>query len=140
MTSTATYELRVAGHLDDHWSACLGDLTLIRRDDGTTSLTGPLADQAQLHGVLATVRDMGVTLLSLQAFDPEAGQAEPSPPTPPAVLERPLRTATSPNHELFHPSHVEQRRSPLTRALARHRGDKQHGGSRSRRIPWFTMV
>jgi hypothetical protein len=74
MTSTATYELRVAGHLDDHWSAWLGDLTLTRHDDGTTTLTGPIADQAQLHGVLAAVRDMGVTLLSVQACDPDAGK------------------------------------------------------------------
>ena len=60
MTSaTATYELRVAGHLDDHWSARLGDLTLTRNRDGTTTLTGPIADQAQLHGVLAAVRDLG---------------------------------------------------------------------------------
>ena len=72
MTSTATYELRVAGHLDDHWSAWLGDLTLTHHDDGTTALTGPIADQAQLHGVLAAVRDMGVTLLSLRACDPDA--------------------------------------------------------------------
>jgi hypothetical protein len=76
MTSTATYELRVAGHLDDHWSAWLGDLTLTRHDDGTTALTGPVADQAQLHGVLAAVRDMGVTLLSLQACVPDAGKAD----------------------------------------------------------------
>jgi hypothetical protein len=77
MTSTpATYELRVAGHLDDHWSAWLGDLTLTRHDDGTTTLTGPIADQAQLHGVLAAVRDLGVTLLSLQACDPDAPTAQ----------------------------------------------------------------
>jgi hypothetical protein len=76
MTSTTTrYELRVAGHLDDHWAAWLGDLTLTRHDDGTTALTGPIADQAQLHGVLAAVRDMGVTLLSLQACDPDAGKS-----------------------------------------------------------------
>jgi hypothetical protein len=52
-TATATYEIRVAGHLDDHWSATLGDLTLVRLDDGTTSLAGSLVDQAQLHSVLA---------------------------------------------------------------------------------------
>jgi hypothetical protein len=77
MTSTAaTYELRVAGHLDDHWSAWFGELTLTRHDDGTTALTGPIADQAQLHGVLAAVRDLGVTLLSLQACDPDADAGE----------------------------------------------------------------
>ena len=71
MTTTATtYELRVAGHLDDHWSAILGGLFLVRHDDGTTTLTGPLVDQAQLHGVLAAVRDLGAPLLSLRAVDP----------------------------------------------------------------------
>ena len=66
-TATTTYEVRVEGHLDDHWSAWLGDLTLVRQDDGTTVLTGPITDQAQLHGVLAAVRDLGAPLLSVQA-------------------------------------------------------------------------
>jgi hypothetical protein len=66
---TATYEIRVAGHLDDHWAARLGDLTLVRLDDGTTRLTGPLIDQAQLHGVLARIRDLGVPLLTLRTLD-----------------------------------------------------------------------
>jgi RimJ/RimL family protein N-acetyltransferase len=60
-----TYEFRVDGHLDDHWSVWLDGLTLDRQDDGTTTLAGPLADQAQLHGLLARLRDMGATLVSL---------------------------------------------------------------------------
>ncbi len=68
-SGTATYEIRVAGHLDDHWAATLGDLTLVRLDDGTTSLTGPVIDQAQLHGVLARIRDLGVPLLTLRTLD-----------------------------------------------------------------------
>jgi hypothetical protein len=67
-TGTATYEIRVAGHLDDHWAPTLGDLTLIRLDDGTTTLTGPIVDQAQLHGVLARIRDLGVPLLTLRTL------------------------------------------------------------------------
>jgi RimJ/RimL family protein N-acetyltransferase len=63
------YELRVAGHLDDHWATLLGGLSLTHRPDGTTTLTGPLADQAQLHGVLTRVRDVGVPLLSLRNLD-----------------------------------------------------------------------
>jgi len=69
MTGTTTYEIRVAGHLDDHWSSALGDLALVRLDDGTTSLTGPVIDQAQLHGLLARVRDLGVPLLTVRALD-----------------------------------------------------------------------
>jgi hypothetical protein len=68
-TGTVTYEIRVAGHLDDHWSATLGDLALVRLDDGTTSLKGPVLDQAQLHGVLARIRDLGVPLLTLRTSD-----------------------------------------------------------------------
>lgn len=68
-TGTATYEIRVAGHLDDHWAAALGDLTLVRLDDGTTSLTGPVADQAQLHGVLTRIRDLGTPLLALRTLE-----------------------------------------------------------------------
>ncbi len=65
----ATYEIRVAGHLDDHWAATLDDLRLDRLDDGTTTLTGPLIDQAQLHGLLARIRDLGVALLTLRTVD-----------------------------------------------------------------------
>jgi hypothetical protein len=68
-SDTARYEIRVAGHLDDHWAATLGDFTLVRLDDGTTSLTGPLVDQAQLHGVLTRIRDLGVPLLMLHTLD-----------------------------------------------------------------------
>jgi hypothetical protein len=73
----ATYEIRVAGHLDDHWATTLGDLTLVRLDDGTTSLTGPVIDQAQLHGVLAAVRDLGVPLLTLRTLDAPVQQPPP---------------------------------------------------------------
>jgi len=61
-----TYEFTVDGHLDDHWSAWLGDVTLTRLNDGTTTFTMPVVDQAQLYGVLAGLRDMGATLLSVR--------------------------------------------------------------------------
>jgi hypothetical protein len=61
-----TYSIRVAGHLDDHWSAWLGDLELTRDDDGTTTVTVTVADQAQLHGVLAGLRDIGAVLIELR--------------------------------------------------------------------------
>ena len=69
MSGASTYELRVDGHLDDHWSAWLGNLSIARDDDGTSTLTGAVVDQAQLHGLLAALRDMGVTLLSLRVLD-----------------------------------------------------------------------
>ncbi len=62
---SATYELRVEGHLDGHWSEFLGGLSMSHENDGTTILRRVVADQAELHGLLAAVRDLGVTLISL---------------------------------------------------------------------------
>ena len=64
------YLLRVDGHLDDHWSAWFAELTLTRESDGTTSLHGAVADQAELHGLLVKVRDLGVTLISVEVIEP----------------------------------------------------------------------
>lgn len=66
-----TYQLRVVGHLDDRWSNWFGEFTIACDDDGTSTLTGPVADQAQLHGILARLRDIGATLLSLRAIASE---------------------------------------------------------------------
>ena len=66
----AGYRLRVEGHLDDHWSPWFSDLTLTHEGDGTTSLTGVVSDQAELHGLLTKIRDLGVTLISVEAIDP----------------------------------------------------------------------
>jgi RimJ/RimL family protein N-acetyltransferase len=60
-----SYELRVTGHLDDRWADWFGDVMITRHADGTTTLTGPVADQAQLHGLLTGVRDLGATIVSL---------------------------------------------------------------------------
>ena len=73
----AGYRLRVDGHLDHHWSAWFGGLTLTHHSDGTTSLGGPVADQAELHGLLAKVRDLGVTLISVEVVDPTGTSREP---------------------------------------------------------------
>jgi len=59
------YEIHLAAYLDDHWSTWFGDLTIIHEGDGTTTLRGRVADQAELHGLLAKVRDLGATLISL---------------------------------------------------------------------------
>jgi hypothetical protein len=63
------YEIRVVGHLDDDWSAWFDNLTITHHADGTSTLTGPITDQAQLHGILARLRDVGSTLLSVHAID-----------------------------------------------------------------------
>jgi hypothetical protein len=66
----ATYQLRVDGHLDQHWAAWFGGLTLTLEDNGTTALTGAISDQAELHGLLSKIRDLGVTLISVAVVDP----------------------------------------------------------------------
>lgn len=63
------YELRVENHLDEHWSTWFDGMALIREDDGTTTLRGLVADQAALHGLLAKVRDLGTTLISVEVTD-----------------------------------------------------------------------
>lgn len=67
MNDKTTYTIRVQGHLDEHWSPRLAELGLIHNEDGTTTLTGELADQAQLHGVLASLRDINAVLLDVHA-------------------------------------------------------------------------
>jgi homoserine kinase len=65
--ATSHYELRIEGHLDDHWAAGFGGLTLVHEEDGTTTLRGAVVDQTELHGLLARVRDLGATLISVRA-------------------------------------------------------------------------
>lgn len=61
----AHYEIRVAGHLDQHWSTWFAGLAIVHEDDGTTTLRGAVTDQAELHGLLAKVRDLGANLISV---------------------------------------------------------------------------
>ena len=84
-TAPTTYAIRVRGHLDDHWSAWLGEPDMIRENDGTTTISASVADQAQLHGVLAGLRDIGAVITELRAA-PEPIR------TCRSVLERPLHT------------------------------------------------
>jgi len=76
-TAPTTYAIRVAGHLDDHWSAWLGELDIARNDDETTTLTISNADQAQLHGVLAGLRDIGAVITELRTTDAPPSSRRP---------------------------------------------------------------
>ena len=67
-------EIRIQGHLDDRWADWFIGLTITREDNGETRLTGPVVDQAALHGLLKKVRDLGMPLLSVNFDNP--GQAE----------------------------------------------------------------
>jgi RimJ/RimL family protein N-acetyltransferase len=82
---STTYTVRVDGHLDDHWAVWLGGLDMTRNDDGTTTLTIAVADQAQLHGVLARLRDIGAVLTELRSTDGPTRTA-------PSTLARTLQT------------------------------------------------
>ena len=59
------YEIRVKGHLGSRWATWFDGMNLTTEDDGTTVIRGPVVDQAALHGLLQTLRDLGITLLSL---------------------------------------------------------------------------
>ena len=59
------YQIRVKGGLDEKWSHWFDGLTITQQDDETL-LTGPVRDQAALHGLVARVRDLGLPLLSVK--------------------------------------------------------------------------
>jgi hypothetical protein len=67
----ARYDIRIGGHLDQHWSAWFDGLVVTPEADGTTELSGFVADQAALHGVLTRIRDLGLVLISVQAIECE---------------------------------------------------------------------
>jgi hypothetical protein len=64
---------RVHGELAPSWSAVLADLAVAAQPDGTTLVSGELADQAAVHGLLASIRDLGLSLISV-----ETGAVAPS--------------------------------------------------------------
>lgn len=63
--SPLRYRLRIEGHLDQHWSTWFDCIAITYEDDGTTTLSGVVADQAELHGLLGKVRDLGTALISI---------------------------------------------------------------------------
>ncbi|HSG15989.1 MAG TPA: hypothetical protein VLE70_06660 [Anaerolineae bacterium] len=70
----ALYEIRLKGHLADRWAGWFEGLAITLEEDGDTLLTGPVVDQAALHGLLKKVRDLGLPLLSVNRIEP--GQAD----------------------------------------------------------------
>ena len=65
------YEIRLRGRLSPRWAAWFDGMALTTADDGTTTLRGPVTDQAALHGLLQKVRDLGLPLLSVTPLDPD---------------------------------------------------------------------
>ena len=64
------WEIRVEGHLDERGTDWLDGMSLTPQDDGTTLLTGPVADQAALHGILKRLRDVGAPIVSVARIAP----------------------------------------------------------------------
>jgi hypothetical protein len=64
-------EIRVKGELESSWSAWFDGLQVLSDDIGQTIISGPVPDQAALHGLLTKVRDLGLELLSVRRVDPD---------------------------------------------------------------------
>jgi hypothetical protein len=64
------YQIRVEGHLGPQWTDWFGGLSITLEDNGDSLLTGPVVDQAALHGLLSKVRDLGMTLISAIRVSP----------------------------------------------------------------------
>jgi hypothetical protein len=66
------YEIRVKGHLDQHWSAWFDGMTVNNEASGDTVISGPLADQAALHSLLVKVFNLNLTLISVLRMETDA--------------------------------------------------------------------
>ena len=64
------YQIRIKGHLSHQWTDWFEGLTITLEEDGDTLLTGPVVDQAALHGLLKKVRDLGLPLVSVSPVEP----------------------------------------------------------------------
>lgn len=83
----AIYEIRVGGHLDDHWSHWLGDVAVSRHDDGSSTLVASVVDQSHLHGMLSQLRDIGAKLLAVRTLEDVTDEDSRMP-----ALQQALRT------------------------------------------------
>ncbi len=59
------YKIRIKGHLDSQWTDWFEGLTVTLEEDGNTLLSGPVIDQATLHGLLKKICDLGIPLVSV---------------------------------------------------------------------------
>ena len=83
-SQSVVYQIRLKGHLGSQWADWFDGLTITLEENGDTLLTGPVIDQAALHGLLKKVRDLGMPLVSVSPVEPgpsttlETGQADRS--------------------------------------------------------------
>ncbi len=64
------YQIRIKGHLGAQWADWFEGLNITLEDQGETCLSGPVVDQAALHGLLKKVRDLGLLLISVNRVEP----------------------------------------------------------------------
>jgi hypothetical protein len=69
------YQIRLRGHLCSQWTDWFDGMTVTLEDNGDTLLTGPVVDQAALHGLLKKVRDLGMPLVSVSPVEPSSAAA-----------------------------------------------------------------
>lgn len=70
------YAIRLKGHLDNRWAGWFEGMTIVLENDGVTLLTGPVFDQAELHGLFRKIRDLGMPLISVNRIDPGQANAQ----------------------------------------------------------------
>ena len=66
------YQIRIKGHLGNQWTDWFDGMAITSEEHGETLLTGPVVDDAALHGLLKKVRDLGMPLLSVNRVEPDA--------------------------------------------------------------------
>ena len=76
LSRPTTYEIKIQGHLDEEWSEWFDDLTMTYDQHDDTILTGPVADQAALHGLLKKVRDLVLPLISVNPVEPRVSATQ----------------------------------------------------------------
>lgn len=68
------YQIRIAGHLNPRWTNWFGDMSITLLEEGDTLLTGPIPDQAALYGLLRKVRNLGMSLVSVNRVEETQNQ------------------------------------------------------------------
>lgn len=79
-SGSGRYDIRIEGHLDSRWATWFDGLSVINESGDTTVISGPVIDQAALHGLLQKLRDLDLPLISVTRVEPNSPAAFPSAP------------------------------------------------------------